>query len=100
MENPSILYELSMTEQPQGVQPFVALMPDQQTQAMARYEVLQPHLKHGTPLPDLARHSGIALRTLERWLAHYRREGLACWHLEPVHRLTATVACDPPSPSD
>jgi putative transposase len=77
MENPSIRYELSMTEQPQGVQPFAALMPDQQTQAMARYEVLQPHLKHGTPLPDLARHSGIALRTLERWLAHYRREGLA-----------------------
>jgi putative transposase len=28
-------------------------------------------------LPDLARHGAIALRTLERWLAHYRREGLA-----------------------
>ena len=27
----------------------------------------------------------------------YRRAGLACWHLEPVHRLTTTVACDPPS---
>jgi putative transposase len=66
-----------MTEHPQDTRPLVALTPAQQVQAMERYEVLQPHLEYGAPLPDLARHGAIALRTLERWLAHYRREGLA-----------------------
>jgi putative transposase len=66
-----------MTEQLQDTLPLVALTPDQQLQAMKRYEVLQPHLEHGVPLTYLARQGDIALRTLERWLAHYRREGLA-----------------------
>jgi putative transposase len=66
-----------MLEQPQDTRPLVALTPAQQVQAMERYEILQPHVEYGAPLPDLARHGDIALRTLERWLAHYRREGLA-----------------------
>jgi putative transposase len=65
-----------MTEPPQDTRPLVALTPDQQVQAMARYEVLQPHLDHRVPLAHLARQGDVALRTLERWLAHYRREGL------------------------
>lgn len=66
-----------MTEQLQDTLPLIALTPDQQLQAMERYEVLQPHLEHGVPLTYLARQGDTALRTLERWLAHYRREGLA-----------------------
>jgi putative transposase len=56
---------------------LVALSPGEQSQAMQRYGILQLHLEQGVPLTHLARHHGIALRTLERWLAHYRREGFA-----------------------
>jgi len=66
-----------MNGQPQDTPPVVALLPGEQSQAMQRYGMLQPHLEQGVPLPHLARHHGIALRTFERWLAHYRREGFA-----------------------
>jgi putative transposase len=66
-----------MHGQPQDTPPLVALLPSEQSQAMQRYGILQPHLEQGVPLPHLARHQGIALRTLERWLAYYRREGFA-----------------------
>jgi putative transposase len=66
-----------MHGQPQDTPPLVALLPGEQSQAMQRYGILQPHLEQGVPLTHLARHHGIALRTLERWLAHYRREGFA-----------------------
>jgi putative transposase len=39
--------------------------------------MLQPCVEHSVPLTHIARQHGIALRTLERWLAHYRRHGLA-----------------------
>ncbi|MFB4285821.1 helix-turn-helix domain-containing protein [Nonomuraea sp. MTCD27] len=47
--------------------------------AMARYELLAPHLHEGVPLARLAAgqgESGVTYRTLQRWLAAYRRGGL------------------------
>jgi hypothetical protein len=54
-----------MNGQPQDTPPLVALLPGEQSQAMQRYGMLQPHLEQGVPLTHLARHRGIALRT---WL--------------------------------
>ncbi|WP_327581943.1 hypothetical protein OHA25_39120 [Nonomuraea sp. NBC_00507] len=46
---------------------------------MSRYEVLAPHLHEGVPLARLAAdqgEGGPSYRTLQRWLACYRRAGL------------------------
>ena len=45
-------------------------------EAMARLSVLRPHLEDGVPLAAAARHADVAIRTVERWLALYRRHGL------------------------
>jgi transposase InsO family protein len=45
-------------------------------EAMARVSTLRPHLEDGATLAAAARHSGAPLRTAERWLARYRRDGL------------------------
>ncbi|MEQ4725024.1 Mu transposase C-terminal domain-containing protein [Nonomuraea sp. B19D2] len=47
--------------------------------AMSRYEMLAPHLHEGVPLAQLAAaqdEGGVCYRTLQRWLADYRRGGL------------------------
>jgi len=49
----------------------------QRDQALARYALLRPHLEEGVPLTTLARAQGRPLRTLQRWLSDYRRDGLA-----------------------
>ena len=48
-----------------------------QAQAMARFAVLRPHLEDGVPLTRAATEAGVPLRTAQRWLARYRRDGLA-----------------------
>jgi len=48
----------------------------QREQAMARYEVLRPHLENRIALAEAARQAGVALRTAQRWLASYRERGL------------------------
>jgi putative transposase len=65
-----------MNGQSQDITPLVALSPDERTQALQRYQILQPFVEHGMPLTHAARHHGIALRTVQRWLARYRRDGL------------------------
>jgi putative transposase len=45
-------------------------------QAMARFQIIQPFLERGVPLPELARHHGVALRTAWRWVQRYRTGGL------------------------
>jgi putative transposase len=37
--------------------------------------MLQPCVEHNVPLTHVARHHGIPLRTAQRWLAQYRRDG-------------------------
>jgi len=56
---------------------FAALSEDQRVQAMARLTVLRPHLDDGVPLTRTAAAAGMPLRTMQRWLARYRRDGLA-----------------------
>jgi len=56
---------------------FAALSEDQRVQAMARLTVLRPHLDDGVPITRTAAAAGVPLRTTQRWLARYRRDGLA-----------------------
>ncbi|HMD92202.1 MAG TPA: helix-turn-helix domain-containing protein [Trebonia sp.] len=49
----------------------------QRDQAMARWQVLRPQIEDGVPLARLAGHGGVADRTLQRWAARYRADGLA-----------------------
>jgi putative transposase len=49
----------------------------QRDQAMARWQILRPHVEDGVPLARLAGHCGVADRTLQRWAARYRADGLA-----------------------
>jgi putative transposase len=49
----------------------------QREQAMSRFRVLRSHTERGVPLPRAARAAGVGLRTVERWLAQYRADGLA-----------------------
>src|SRR4051812_2566239 len=44
---------------------------------MARLAVLRPHLDDGVPLTRTAAAAGVPLRTAQRWLAWFRRDGLA-----------------------
>ena len=57
--------------------PLTSLTEAQRVQAQQRFALLRPHLEDGVPLPHLARQHGLNGRTLERWLARYRRDGLA-----------------------
>jgi putative transposase len=57
--------------------PLVQLPEDQRAEAMRRFEVLQPHLEAGVALTAAATAAGVPLRTAQRWLARYRRDGLA-----------------------
>jgi len=45
-------------------------------QAMQRFRHIAPHLEADVPLARLADHAGISVRTLQRWLARYRAEGI------------------------
>jgi putative transposase len=45
-------------------------------QAMARFQVIEPFVERGVPLPEIARHHNVALRTARRWVQHYRAGGL------------------------
>ena len=66
-----------MAGPPQDTLPLAALPPGEQSRALERYRMLQPCVEHHVPLTHVARHHGIPLRTAQRWLAQYRREGLA-----------------------
>ncbi len=47
------------------------------SRALARFRLLHPYLEDGVPLARIAREQGVTPRTLERWVARYRSEGLA-----------------------
>jgi len=72
-----ILQERAMHGQPQDPLPLAALSPHERERALERYRMLQPCVEHHVPLTHVARHHGIPLRTAQRWLAQYRREGFA-----------------------
>lgn len=45
-------------------------------QALARFRILQPFLEGQTTLTAIAEAQGVQLRTLQRWVARYRADGL------------------------
>ena len=45
-------------------------------QAMARFQIIQPCVERGVPLPEVTRDHGVALRTARRWVQRYRAGGL------------------------
>ncbi|MEQ8701112.1 MAG: Mu transposase C-terminal domain-containing protein, partial [Bauldia litoralis] len=49
---------------------------DRRVEAMRRFTLLRPHLIEGVSLAETARAAGRPLRTLQHWLARYRRNGL------------------------
>jgi putative transposase len=60
-----------------GTTPRAAPSEEGQARAMTRFAILRPHLEEGVPLTRAAREAGVPLRTTQRWLARYRRDGLA-----------------------
>jgi putative transposase len=64
-----------MPGQPQDTLPLATLSPEERSRALERYRMLQPCVEHNVPLTHVARHHGIPLRTAQRWLAQYRRDG-------------------------
>jgi putative transposase len=58
--------------------PAVRLLSDaERAQALAHFRLLQPYLEGQTSLTAVARSQHLPLRTLQRWVARYRKQGLA-----------------------
>lgn len=55
---------------------LTALSDAQRTEALRRFNILRSHLVDAVPLTKVARASEVPLRTLQRWVARYRRHGL------------------------
>jgi len=53
--------------------------------AASRWQVIRRHVEDGEPLTQIAQDTGLALRTVQRWHATYRRDGIA--GLTPVEPL-------------
>ena len=64
------------TAESPGRADLAALTEGQRARAMQRWRVLRPHIEEGVPLPAAAAAAGVAVRTLERWLARYRDDGI------------------------
>jgi putative transposase len=54
-----------------------AFSQQERQQAWERYQALRPCLDAGVPATAVAREHGLSARTVERWVARYRRDGLA-----------------------
>jgi putative transposase len=44
---------------------------------LMRWQILRRHIEDGVPLTTLAAHEGIGLRTLQRWHAAHKRDGIS-----------------------
>ena len=69
--------------------PLADLAEDQRQLAMARFAVLRPTLEDGVPLTRTAAQADVPLRTAQRWLARFRRDGLAGLTRTPRRDLSA-----------
>ena len=62
---------------------------------MARFQIIQPCVERGVPLPEVARYHGVALRTARRWVQRYRTGGLVA--LSRTRRASRGIPhCVPP----
>ena len=57
--------------------PLSTLTEEEGALALARYRLIQPCLEQGVPLAQLAKHHGLVLRTVQRWVMRYQAHGLA-----------------------
>ena len=57
--------------------PLSTLTEEEGALALARYRLIQPCLEQGVPLVQLAKHHGLVLRTVQRWVMRYQAHGLA-----------------------
>jgi putative transposase len=57
--------------------PLTELTEQERALAWERYQVLRPFVEEGVPLGQVAQQHSQTLRTLRRWVARYRAEGLA-----------------------
>lgn len=48
---------------------------DRLQQAVQRYHVIRPHFEEGVCQTEIARVSGIPLKTVQRWIRSYREAG-------------------------
>jgi hypothetical protein len=60
-----------------GVQALADMSDVERKLALERYELLEPHLQNGRELRSVSKGSDVSFRTLQRWVAGYKREGLA-----------------------
>lgn len=49
----------------------------ERAQALARFQIVQPFLEGQTLLTAIAQEQAVTLRTLQRWVSRYRKQGLA-----------------------
>ncbi len=56
---------------------LTALAENERKRTVTRFGLLRPYLEDGVPLAEIAHEQGVTPRTLERWVARYRSEGLA-----------------------
>lgn len=56
---------------------LAGLTEEARSKALERYEVLRPALEEGVSLVEAARAAEVAPRSVQRWMAAYRGEGLA-----------------------
>jgi putative transposase len=47
--------------------------------ALERYKLLEPHWQNGRELRFVSKGSDVSFRTLQRWVAGYKREGWLGW---------------------
>ena len=56
---------------------LAGLTEETRTLALDRFRLLQPHLEDGRPLKRVAAAAAIPFRTAQRWVALYKKFGLA-----------------------
>jgi putative transposase len=82
------------------------------TTALRRFHIIRPFLEEGVPLPALAQHHALSLRTARRWVQRYRTGGLGALGrkprvdkgtrralLPPLAQLVEALALQKPAPS-
>jgi transposase-like protein len=58
------------------MQDLAGLSSEARELALTRFRLLQPHLERGCELRSVAAQAEVSFRTLQRWVAQYRRSGL------------------------
>jgi putative transposase len=59
------------------MQDLTELSPEARELALSRFRLLEPHLERGRELRSVADGTDLSFRTLQRWVAQYRKYGLA-----------------------